>query len=191
MSDADVAAVTAAVCRNGACWDHKGHGYAYFTGKDNYGYTDIRGNYKLLGRFTLYTRVVATGRKVRAYPFYITTTRGRNSTLLRGEHLYTSASRPGGNRMSPMHYYQRPYGPKNSYVKTAWPSPGKTYTDTTRLVTVVGAAEWTDPSSAYPGTWKTWAKSIKLEAQPQASDAYYVNQCNALPANPSGTGWRR
>lgn len=189
---ADVGEVTAgsAHCNIDGCWDHKGQAYAYFTGKGSYGYTDLRGQYKLLGRYTLYFRVVTRNKgDVRAYPFYVTTTRGRKSTELNGEHLYLSGSRPGGASMSPAHYYERPYGPKDAYVKTAWPSPGKSYKDTTQLVTVVNAARWTDPSSAYPGTWWAWAKSIKLEQQSRGN--YYVNQSNALPTNHSDSGWDR
>lgn len=185
VSDVDVAAVATGYCTNRGCWDKIDTAHSTYTGNGVYGY-----NGKQLGTTRLYFKVNVSAATMRSDPFWFTSSRGRKSTTLSMDRLYVSAKYPGGNVMNPRKYAQKTFKAALADVASGWPTPGPSTTEkTVQYVTVAHEASWTDPSSAYPGSWTMWAKSIKMQRQPSGS--YYVQGDSVLPANPAGGAWHR
>jgi hypothetical protein len=185
VTDADVTAVSAALgyCTVAGCWDKIDTGHSTFTGTGSYGYGRTK-----LGDVELYYKVTTRGSRITTYPFWFSSSRGTKDIILSAEYLYLSSRYPGGQSQSPRQYGQKSFASRAAGISSQWPSPGFDKYDSVAWVTLAGEATWSDPSSSYPGSWYTWAKSIKMQKQP--SGAYYVQADNALPSNPNGAGYR-
>jgi hypothetical protein len=185
VSDADVSAVAAAAayCTVAGCWDQIDSAHSTFTGTGSYGYGRTK-----LGDVELYYKITTSGSRITTYPFWFSSSRGTKNIILSAEYLYLSTQYPGGNSQNPRQYDQKSFASKAAGISSQWPSTGFVKNDTVAWVTLAGEATWSDPSSSYPGSWYTWAKSIKM--QRQASGSYYVQADNALPSNPNGAGYR-
>jgi hypothetical protein len=77
-----------------------------------------------------------------------------------------------------------------AHQRISWnPNGYKSYENTTAWASIVHEWTWHDPSSAYPGRWYFYAKSIKLKRQD--SGAYFFEGESSLPKTPAGSGWVR
>jgi hypothetical protein len=181
------AAASSSWCDVQGCWDRIDSAHATFSGTGTYGYGGTT-----LGTMQLYFKVTAggsAGKQIITYPMWMSVSRSSKNHILSVENLYISSAYPGGNSENPRHYAQKTYSSTLAGgVSRQWPSPGPSWTEGVAWVTVAAEGSWQDTSSAYPGTWYSWAKSLKL--QKQASGAYYVYTPITRPSNYAGAGWR-
>lgn len=167
-------------CGGSACWSQidSAHGTATFSGTYGYGSTT-------LGNVTLYQKVTATGSYIKTYPEHFTSTRATRGVYLSSNDLFNLSSKcTAGCDQNPSKYDQVGPYTASSDVSVQWPSPGSRSRNSVAWVTVACEAAWSDVSSAYPGQWDMWVKSIKL--QRQSSGAYYVKSDTTLPTSPDG-----
>lgn len=185
VTEQDIAAVAAGYCTTGGCWDKIDTTHSTYSGTGTYGYGGTP-----LGGTQLYFKITTNGSLVTTYPFWISTARPRRNVEFISEHLYMSTAYPGGNSQNPRKIFNRTNASGGAAgVATNWPSPGPSSRNAVAWVTVANEAKWSDSSSAYPGQWFMWAKSIEMQKQQNGS--YYVQSDNALPNNAYGAGYRR
>jgi|GEM_PF-1982258 len=173
------------VCSAIGCWYYQANYWAIFEGQGTYGYGGTR-----LGDVTFLIEVKFSGSRSTSRPFRFESSRGTRTVDATGERIYFSAAHPEGNPVSGGASY-REWGDHGPYAAGAlvncFGTSGYTYVEgTVAWAGVAHQIQWTDPSSAYPGTWWVWVKSPKF----QHRDGTYVL------ANPPqmgndwyGSGW--
>lgn len=184
VSAQDVAAAATGYCTTNGCWDKIDSAHSTYSGTGTYGYGTTP-----LGGTQLYFKITTSGSKTTTYPLWISTARARRNVVLTSEHLYMSTAYPGGNSQNPRKQFLKKIASGSAGVANKWPSPGPSAANSIAWLTVANEATWSDSSSAYPGQWFMWAKSIEMQKQQNGS--YYVQSDNALPNQPAGAGYRR
>ena len=180
-----LAPAAAGYCRVEGCWDRYNARAADFAGSGTYGSGRTH-----LGNISMYFEVKMSGAKSTSKPVWFESTRGVRDFVMEGDRLYLSSAHPEGKPVSPSQYSH--YGPVSAaaHQKVFWkPNGYKSYENTTAWASIVHEWTWHDPSSAYPGRWYVYAKSIKLRRQ--SSGAYYFELDKSLPKTPAGSGWVR
>lgn len=115
-----------------------------------------------------------------------TNNRGNRLGWINREIVYLSAAYPGGNSQSPRQFsvYN---DPDNVQTVNSWlTAPNVYWYESIQQPTAAVEVGWHDPSSAYPGEWYVYAKSIKYKRQ---SNATYTTQGDSTPSDPAGAGW--
>lgn len=176
-------AASTGYCNGWGCWSYLASYRSYFSGGGYYGYGSTS-----LGSFHMEFEVTMSGAASVSKPFYDYTSRGTKSTTLSGNRLYISATYPQGNQVNGGAAFRTsPCGARGSYQSCVWPYGGYgSYENTTTWATIAHQANWTDPSSSYPGRWYFYAKSIKLLRN---SSGGYTFQGTTLPQSPAFGGW--
>lgn len=159
-------------------------GHATAEGSGDYGYGRT-----VLGVLTLFQRVYERRAQANVYPFwYRTSDRGTTDSYMSAERLYLSSAYPQGHSMSPRVYTSRGFGLTAPGLYQNYGSPYPVlYENTTSYATVATEVSIHDPSSAYPGRWWFYLKSIKLHKQ--SNGAYYFEGANILPQDPDRGGY--
>jgi hypothetical protein len=175
----------AGYCRVEGCWTRYSAVSADFAGSGTYGYGKTH-----LGDVSMYFEVTMNGAQSTSRPVWFESTRGVRDFVIEGDRLYLSSAHPEGKPVSPSKYSF--YGPVSAaaHQRISWnPNGYKSYENTTAWASIVHEWTWHDPSSAYPGRWYFYAKSIKLKRQD--SGAYFFESESSLPTTPAGSGWVR
>jgi hypothetical protein len=183
-ADATAVAASTGYCTYLGCWTNFTSSNTNFVGGGYYGYGTTT-----LGSSHLVFEVNIAGYGTTSKPFNVYTTRGTKNTSLSGERLYLSATYPGGKGVNGgLSYRTSPCGARAAYVSCQWAATAGfgTYENTAQKITISREASWTDPSSAYPGRWYFYAKSIIMNI----SGGQYVTSGVNLPATPALGGWK-
>lgn len=188
VTDADIAEVAAAssgFCNVEGCWsqvDAYRTSFSLSSGTYGYGTTP-------LGTMSFSFKTVTAGTKFTvSSASFKTNSRGNRSGWISREILYLSAAYPGGNSQSPIQ--RATYtDPDSVQAVGSWlTAPDKYWYETIQQPTAAVEVGWRDPSSAYPGEWYVYAKSIKYKRQ---SNATYTTQGTSVPSDAAGAGWHR
>lgn len=185
ISDADIADVAAGTgfCDIQGCWtqvDAYRTTYSLSAGTYGYGRTP-------LGTMAFTFKTVTAGTKFTVWATsFKTNSRGNTNGWINREILYLSAAYPGGNSQSPRQFslYNDPDHVQT--VNTWLSAPEKAWYESIQQPTAAVEVGWHDPSSAYPGEWYTYAKSIKYKRQ---SNSTYTTQGTDRPSDAAGAGW--
>jgi hypothetical protein len=152
------AAATGGHCTNQGCWSILNDYTTSYTGSGFYGYGRTT-----LGKASMYFKVTAKGTQLTIGPTWFRSTRGTLHPELQVEVLYISAAYPGGNSQKPMQSAVYSYdGILNAGNYLDWSKPYPAWRQIIQVPTVVVEPVWRDTSSAYPGRWYMYAKSIKF-----------------------------
>jgi len=182
LTRAQVAA-SSGYCTYQGCWTHVSTVKSEFLGSGYYGYGKT-----VLGSVHLGFTVSMSGWGSSSKPLYAYTTRGTKSTVLTGERWYLSASYPGGKGTNAGATWRtNPCGARVAYQSCQWPNTlgYQSYEPANAKITIFQEATWSDLSSAYPGKWYFYAKSIVML---NSSTGYHVSGVT-LPATPALGGY--
>jgi hypothetical protein len=182
---ATAAALSQGYCTYQGCWTIVDSAHETFRGSVYYFYGSTQ-----LGQVTLTANVLLNVYTIRTLPFASLSSRGTRTTVLVGDRLYVSDYYPGGNTESFGAYRQQTScSARGSGISCAWiPSTGYSTRETTvQKVTMLSETTWSDPSSAYPGHWHFWAKSV--EADRATNGTGYHFGVLTLPVTPASAGW--
>jgi len=186
VSDADIAEVAAASgwCTVEGCWtqvDAYRTSFSLSSGAYGYGRTP-------LGTMSFSFKTVTAGTKFTVYSAsFKTNSRGNRQGWINREILYLSAAYPGGNSQSPRQFSVYS-DPDNIQSAGVWlTAPDKSWYQTVQQPTAAVEVGWHDPSSAYPGEWYVYAKSIKYKRQ---TNSTYTTQGTSVPSDEAGAGWQ-
>ena len=183
VSKTEVAASASQYCTDRGCWSILDNYRSSYVGGGSYGYGETT-----LGDARMYFKVTATGTKLTVGPMWFRSTRGTLVPQLEVEVLYISAAYPQGNSQNPRQSNVRSYGGiLGAGNELDWPMPYPAWYQTIQVPTVVVEPVWRDPSSAYPGRWFMYAKSIKYQ---RGSNGQYFIPSLSLPKDPAGAGFR-
>jgi hypothetical protein len=185
-SAADDVSLQSGVCSALGCYYYLDIYYVYFDGQGTYGYGSTR-----LGDVYLYVEDSFSGGRSYSKRFQFESTRGVRTIRATGERLYFSTAHPEGYPISGGASRQvwGPYGPYSAYTLiTAFGSGGYTwYENTVAWAGIAHYFSWTDPSSAYPGTWYVWWKSPKFKRQ--SSGQYTTTNPPSMGSSWYGSGY--
>lgn len=184
---ATTAALSQGYCTYAGCWTLVNDTHATFLGSVNYYYGST-----LLGHVQLGFNVALNVYTITVSPFYSTSSRATGSTVLIGDRLYVSQGAPGGNTESNFLYRkQTSCGLRGYGISCQWsPSTGYATRETTvQAVSMLAETKWSDTSSAYPGHWYSYAKSIDAFRDPNNGTGYHFNGGIQLPTTPASAGW--
>ena len=180
-----VALATQVNCNLYGCWTRIDSAHAEYGGTGTYGWGSTT-----LGDATLYFKVTLTGFHVTTYPVNFSAQRAFKNTVLSTEKLQWTTTATAGKSMSPRLFNTYSgCGTKAGGTSCQWPSPGVDhYINTVSTLTVAGQATWSDTSSAYPGSWSMWGKSIKVYKNGTVNNLFDCYTC--LPTSPAGGTFR-
>ncbi|MEU7620574.1 hypothetical protein AB0M91_19770 [Micromonospora rifamycinica] len=185
---ANQAALLSGVCSALGCYYYSDSTMAYFDGAGQYGYGGTK-----LGDVYLYVEDYFSGGSSTSKRFQFESTRGIRTINASGERLYFSSTHPEGYPVSGGGTFKT-WGAHGPYAAgtlvTAFGSTGYTaYEGSVAWAGIAHQFQWTDPSSAYPGTWYMWWKSPKF--QRQSSGQYTVSNPPAMGSSWYGSGWNQ
>lgn len=171
-------------CTVQGCWSILDDYTASYVGGGPYGFGGTT-----LGDARIYFKVNARGSRIVVGPIWFRSSRGAARVQLSVEVLYTSKARPGGTSQKPMQSDALTHvGILAAGTLFTWPRPFPYWYDKVQKPTVVVEATWHDPSSAYPGRWYMYGKSILFQ---RGGNGQYFLPTDAVPKDPAGGGWRR
>lgn len=172
---------TTGTCSAIGCWEFVSTYHAEFSGDGVYGYGGT-----ILGNVSFWVEDKFSGGASTSYPFQFESTRGTKTVAASGERLYFSTAHPEGNLECCFQSWNG--GPYGSYTLiNCFGFTGYKATQTTDAwAGIAHQWQWTDPSTAYPGTWWIWVKSPKW--QRQASGQYTITNPPQMGVNWYGSG---
>jgi len=173
--------VNSASCSLIGCWSYDASYQSTFTGSGAYGWGG-----SILGYTDFRIRLRFTGGSSTSRPFTFRSTRGTRSVACSGEGIYFSAAHPEGKGINGGASFRTWSSGRHAADTTVSCFGSSGYSVNAAGVAWAGVAyqiQWTDPSSAYYGTWWIWVKSPKFK---RSSSGGY-----GLSANPPamGTDW--
>lgn len=170
------------------CWNRVSSAKAEFDGSGSYGSGPLP-----LGETKFFIRIVMSGARSASKPVRFTSSRGTSSVDFEAERLFLSKAHPGGKQVdlpggrSSYALYTTGAHPADQPVE--WlPNGYRSFENTTKFASIAHEFVWRDVSSAYPGRWFFFVKSLKLTRQ--ESGAYFFLSDTDLPKNWFGSGYR-
>jgi hypothetical protein len=181
----DTQAAAAGFCRPHGCWTPVSAFETLFTGGGPYGFGKTA-----LGTVHLSFVVKVRGFQTESRPFSAYTTRGTRNTVLVAERLYISPARPGGNSVNGGATRRTsPCGARNGSQSCLWGGNFRlgyaSFENTAREISIVHEVTWTDRSTAFPGRWVFYGKSITM----RKTGSGYASTRTGLPGLPVRGSW--